>query len=278
MSTACSAGTFSRRHLNISFLVSSSTSIPFGALATKSISPTCLSSLRIRSPPRSPSRNAVVSLDLVSCAIDGGTLVPPIAVAFLMPCFRRIRTSALPSHTIIDSPLSTSGPAGLPLYDVMSADLTDSFSSSVSVDISGTSFISSLSSIFDLSMICFLFTALISSIDLHLSFASHGPTLSIVSIVAAISAVSVLSRLDGIVIFPLDFPLTVVTSTSILPILPVLWSSLKSSSLPKRPSLCPNNAPITSGFSTVPSASNSAVIRYFTDVCANFPIFITSVF
>jgi hypothetical protein len=52
-------------------------------------------------------------------------------------------------------------------------------------------------------------------------------------------------------------------SISILPILPVFCNSLRSSSGPKRPSVCPKTAPITSGFSTTPSISNFACITYF---------------
>jgi hypothetical protein len=57
-------------------------------------------------------------------------------------------------------------------------------------------------------------------------------------------------------------------SISILPILPDFCNSLKSNSGPKRPSVCPKTAPITSGFSTTPSISNFACITYFmVNVC-----------
>ena len=121
----------------------------------------------------------------------------------------------------------------------------------------------------------FLLTVLRSSTELTLIFALHGPTRSMVSRDAAISAVSVPSSEEGIVICPVDFPDFVVTITSIRPMRPVLWSSRKSSSAPRRPSVCPNNAPITSGFSTTPSASKLPFITYFTDVCANFAMIIT---
>jgi hypothetical protein len=52
-------------------------------------------------------------------------------------------------------------------------------------------------------------------------------------------------------------------SISILPMRPVFWSSRRSSSGPKSPSVWPKTAPITSGFSTTPSISNLACITYF---------------
>jgi hypothetical protein len=71
---------------------------------------------------------------------------------------------------------------------------------------------------------------------------------------AASMAVSTLSKLEGITISPFALPLFEWMLTWILPILPVLWSSLKSKSLLSKPSVCPNTAPTTSGFSTIPLA------------------------
>ncbi len=83
------------------------------------------------------------------------------------------------------------------------------------------------------------------------------------STLAAISAVLTRSRLVGIVIAPVVRSFFERKSISILPMRPVFWSSLRSSSGPKRPSVCPKTAPITSGFSTTPSISNLACITYF---------------
>ncbi len=116
---------------------------------------------------------------------------------------------------------------------------------------------------FALSTTYFLLTALMSSTFSIFMVASHGPTLSIVSRVAAMRAVSLASREDGIIIVPSVFPFFVESSTSILPILPVLCSSLKSMSAPKRPSVWPKTAPITSGFSTTPLDLNFATMLYF---------------
>jgi len=76
-------------------------------------------------------------------------------------------------------------------------------------------------------------------------------------------AVSTWSRLDGRTMEPSDLPLLEEISTSMRPILPVFWSSLRSSSSPSSPSVCPNIAPTTSGFSTTPSVVILAVITYF---------------
>jgi len=62
---------------------------------------------------------------------------------------------------------------------------------------------------------------------------------------------------------PSDLPDLEVTSTSILPILPDFCRSLRSSSSPRSPSVCPKIAPTTSGFSTMPSALIFAFTMYF---------------
>ena len=95
------------------------------------------------------------------------------------------------------------------------------------------------------------------------TLALHGPTRFMLSTLAAISAVETRSRLVGIVIEPVVRSFLECRSISILPMRPVFWSSRKSSSGPKSPSVCPKTAPITSGFSTTPSISNLACITYF---------------
>jgi hypothetical protein len=80
---------------------------------------------------------------------------------------------------------------------------------------------------------------------------------------AAMRAVLTRSRLVGMVMVPKVRSFFECKSISILPIRPVFWSSLRSNSGPKSPSVCPKTAPITSGFSTTPSISNLACITYF---------------
>ena len=107
-----SPGTLFLRHLMICLAVSSSTSWARGARATKSTSATWKSSLRISSPPLSPSTNAVATLSRESSWTVLGMLVPSTAMAFLMPAFRRFRTSDLPSTMMMASESLTLGPAG----------------------------------------------------------------------------------------------------------------------------------------------------------------------
>ena len=104
--------------------MSSSTSFPRGALATKSTSTTCFSSFMMRSPPRSPSVKTVISFSLEICIISGAADVPPTATAFLMPFLRRVITSALPSQSMMLSEVGTSMPAERPLYLIISALIT----------------------------------------------------------------------------------------------------------------------------------------------------------
>jgi hypothetical protein len=101
-----------------------------------------------------------------------------------------------------------------------------------------------------------------SSIFSRLTFAEQGPTRFMLSTLAAISAVETRSRLVGIVIAPVVRSFLECRSISILPMRPVFCSSRRSSSGPKRPSVCPKTAPITSGFSTTPSISNLACTTY----------------
>lgn len=105
--------------------------------------------------------------------------------------------------------------------------------------------------------------SLMSSIFSRITFAEHGPTRFMLSTLAAMSAVDTRSKLVGMVICPVVRSFLECRSISILPMRPVFWSSRRSSSGPKSPSVCPKTAPITSGFSTTPSISNLACITYF---------------
>ena len=211
----------------------------------------------ISSPPRSPSVNAVTFLFLQISMTALGTFVPPTATEFFIPYRSRFSTSARPSTTIIASESVTLGPHGISSLPkkIISLTLTACFTSSVISWLSGM-FSSNMSvrMCFALFTICCRFDARISSILVISIFAMQGPILSMVSREAARTAVSVLSRLDGISIVPFDLPAVDFMFTSILPIRPVFWSSLRSRSLPNSPSVCPNIAPTTSGRSTIPSA------------------------
>ncbi len=123
-------------------------------------------------------------------------------------------------------------------------------------------------------MIVLRLASRISSILSKVTFASHGPTLFMLSMLAAMIAVETLSRLVGMVIAPVVLSCFDSRLISILPILPDFWSSRRSSSGPNKPSVCPKTAPMTSGFSTTPSTSNRARITYFTvTVCDDFILF-----
>jgi hypothetical protein len=76
-----------------------------------------------------------------------------------------------------------------------------------------------------------------SSILSRVTFAEHGPTRLMLSTLAAIRAVETLSRLVGIVIAPVVLSFLEWSSISILPMRPVFWSSRRSSSGPKSPSV-----------------------------------------
>jgi hypothetical protein len=112
-------------------------------------------------------------------------------------------------------------------------------------------------------MITLRLASLMSSIFSRKTLAEQGPTRFMLSMLAAIRAVLMRSKLVGIVIVPVVRSFFECKSISILPMRPVFWSSLRSSSGPKSPSVCPKTAPITSGFSTTPSISNFACITYF---------------
>ncbi len=107
-----SYGTLFLRHFVSCFGLSSSTSCARGALATKSTSATWKSSLRINSPPLSPSTNAVATLSLDNSCTVSGMFVPSTAIAFFTPALRRLRTSDLPSTMMMASESFTAGPAG----------------------------------------------------------------------------------------------------------------------------------------------------------------------
>ncbi len=109
-------------------------------------------------------------------------------------------------------------------------------------------------SFFALSRMYSLLELLTSSMLLISNFASHGPTLSIVSIAAAMIVVSDLSIDVGISTVPVVLDSLTVIFASILPIFPFFCSSRSSSSSPNSPSVWPKIAPMTSGFSTTPSA------------------------
>ena len=76
-----------------------------------------------------------------------------------------------------------------------------------------------------------------SSILSRVTFAEQGPTRLMLSTLAAISAVDTLSRLVGIVMEPVVLSFLEWRSISILPMRPVFWSSRRSSSGPKSPSV-----------------------------------------
>ncbi len=105
-------GSLLRRHFKRAFCVSSSTSEPRGARATKSMSIVWSISRRISSPARSPSVNTVTVLPRERSFTVCGTLVPSTAMQFLIPQRRRVRTSDRPSTTMRASAWSMFGPAG----------------------------------------------------------------------------------------------------------------------------------------------------------------------
>ena len=86
-------------------------------------------------------------------------------------------------------------------------------------------------------MIIFRRASRMSSIFSKVTLAEHGPTRLMLSTLAAISAVETRSRLVGTVIEPVVRSFLECRSISILPMRPVFWSSLRSSSEPKSPSV-----------------------------------------
>ena len=128
------------------------------------------------------------------------------------------------------------------------------------------------------SMIIFLRASRMSSILSRNTFAEQGPTRFMLSTDAAMSAVLTRSRLVGMVMVPVVRSFLECRSISILPMRPVFWSSLRSSSGPKSPSVCPKTAPMTSGFSTTPSMSNLACITYFIVNAWDVPVSVNLLF
>ena len=141
------------RQVIISLPVSSSTSLPSGAFAIVTMLATSISFLAIRSPPLSPSTKAVTFLFLLNSIMLSGTLAPSIAIAFFIPCFKRFRTSALPSTITISSSFSTSGPHGSfsGPKDLRVPFLTPVLTASVISSVSGITMFSCASSSFALS-------------------------------------------------------------------------------------------------------------------------------
>ncbi len=128
------------------------------------------------------------------------------------------------------------------------------------------------------SMMIFLRASRMSSILSRNTFAEQGPTRLMLSTDAAMSAVLTRSRLVGMVMVPVVRSFLECRSISILPMRPVFWSSLRSSSGPNKPSVCPKTAPITSGFSTTPSISNLACITYFMVNVWDVPVSVSLLF
>ena len=128
------------------------------------------------------------------------------------------------------------------------------------------------------SMMIFRLASRMSSIFSRRTFALHGPTRFMLSTLAAMRAVDTRSRLVGMVIVPVVRSFLLCRSISILPMRPVFWSSLRSSSGPNKPSVCPKTAPITSGFSTTPSISNFACITYFIVNVWDVPVIVSLLF
>jgi hypothetical protein len=117
-----------------------------------------------------------------------------------------------------------------------------------------------------------------SSILSSKTLALQGPTRFMLSMLAAIRAVETRSRLVGMVIVPVVWSFFECRSISIRPMRPVFWSSLRSSSGPNKPSVCPKTAPMTSGFSTTPSISNLACITYFMVNVWDVPVSVSLLF
>ncbi len=271
----CSAVILARRLLWISFFASSSTSLPSGAFVTKSISVVSMSSLMMRSPPRSPSTKTVTIFSRQRSLTLSGMLVPFMLMTFLKPCLSRFRTSARPSTRMISSDSSTPGPAGrrsLPHSWISMTRTLIATSSASSCESGMTSSMRVLSSSLARSMTYWRLLILMSSMLSVWIFALQGPMRWIISSAAATIAVSALSSDDGMIISPDDLPCFAATLTSMRPMRPERCSSRSSRSLPRSPSVCPKIAPMTSGLSTSPSMLIEAWMMYFADICAIFAI------
>ena len=86
-------------------------------------------------------------------------------------------------------------------------------------------------------MIIFRRASRMSSILSRLTLAEQGPTRLMLSTLAAMRAVETRSRLVGMVMEPVVRSFFECRSISILPMRPVFWSSRRSSSGPKSPSV-----------------------------------------
>ena len=84
----------------ISLQLHSSISLPLGARPTNFTFVTCMSSFRIKSPPRSPSSNAVAVFSFVIFFIESGTFAPSSATVLKIPHRIKLMMSARPSTTI----------------------------------------------------------------------------------------------------------------------------------------------------------------------------------
>ena len=86
-------------------------------------------------------------------------------------------------------------------------------------------------------MMIFRRASRMSSMRSRVTFAEHGPTRFMLSTLAAMRAVETRSKLVGMVIAPVVRSFLEWRSISILPMRPVFWSSRRSSSGPKSPSV-----------------------------------------
>ena len=86
-------------------------------------------------------------------------------------------------------------------------------------------------------MIIFRRASRMSSILSRLTLAEQGPTRFMLSTLAAMRAVETRSKLVGMVMEPVVRSFLECKSISILPMRPVFWSSRRSSSGPKSPSV-----------------------------------------
>ena len=185
-------GFFCSKAAKISLQPISSTSLPCGALAMYLTSVTCKSSFKMRSPPLSPSKNAVASFSLHICIIVSGTFAPSKAMTSVIPHFARFITSALPSTIVsilaFSMPgvaVNSSGP-----YCITFVGLRVSETSLKTSSVLGKVSMFHLCSIcLALSTIIFRRVSRISSIFSSVTLAWHGPTRFMLSRLAAIMAV-----------------------------------------------------------------------------------------
>ncbi len=218
-----SIGTLCRSKLRTSFEVSSSTSLPEGALATYFSWATWSNSFRMRSPPRSPSKKAVASFSLLSLMMVSGIFAPSRAMTFPIPHFNRLITSALPSTMTISFASSMRGPADSfsgPYFSTFGALRVSATSRKISSVLGRLRIVHSCRICLALSIIALRLASRMSSTFSKTTFESHGPTLFMLSKLAAIMAVETRSKLVGIIIDPLVLSCFDCSSICILPIRP----------------------------------------------------------